>query len=619
MPKHEKTIEALRKWSDERADNRVYASHVFLEDDEDHLKVRRVDLTRNPTDFSVLGSTAKPPKALQDPEAKPRVVGPGITRVRASSTSRRDNLMDQVRNEAVAHHIYCYGANSESDNQNNANPFEILISDRILLSLREPDAELLEGITGSLRLVHERDIGETHVLRVQAATGHNPVKTANRLAELEEVRTCSPEILLPLEIDPLDIEPLPQGSSSGGLPPSWHLDTRGVDDRDVLSYADINVAQAWKITEGKPEIKIAVMDDGFDLKHPALRGVRIDTKNARDFLSDDPDPSPELPDRHGTPVATLAMGAVGVARNCTFLPIRVVFGGGRETARPVRILEAFEHASKFADVLICSFGVVPSPVPLFLSLRGPIAKLTGEGYGRLGKGLVIVFAAGNSDAPTHLAGPDNEHGITFLNASKEVVEIPHQTLVFSVFPTIEGVTVVSAMSSRLRKAGYSNWGQEITLAAPSNNTHQMLGLPEGYERRKPFEADYRGKGLVAAVNRPGIGSASQPLRDVRSTKSIQENHFTDRFGGTSGAAPLVGGVVGLMLSVNEKLTPKDVNKILIETADKNVDHRLDNLTDPNLKGRTGEFVNGKSLFFGAGKVNAFEAVRRAQDLGSGSV
>jgi len=166
--------------------------------------------------------------------------------------------------------------------------------------------------------------------------------------------------------------------------------------------------------------------------------------------------------------------------------------------------------------------------------------------------------------------------------------------------------------------------------APSNNFHTIPAFaPVGAQFRDEFVANYPGLGQVAAATRPGQGIAFPPIKteDDPTTPHLQENLYTKVFAGTSGAAPVVTGVVGLMLSVNPNLTAMQVRQILMGTADKDLDPKLDleleldpnkknsYKKDSNLQGKySGEFINGRSLFFGSGKVNAFKAVARAKAL-----
>ena len=83
-----------------------------------------------------------------------------------------------------------------------------------------------------------------------------------------------------------------------------------------------------------------------------------------------------------------------------------------------------------------------------------------------------------------------------------------------------------------------------------------------------------------------------------------EGDYTNDFGGTSSAAPLVSGVVALMLNANPNLTWRDVQHILVETSVQN------DLTDSSWT------VNGSgnkvSYKYGYGAVDANAAVAAAQ-------
>ena len=130
------------------------------------------------------------------------------------------------------------------------------------------------------------------------------------------------------------------------------------------------------------------------------------------------------------------------------------------------------------------------------------------------------------------------------------------------------------MTAKNQKALYSNWGEEVWVCAPSNGIEET-------ERKSVlnhyhFEHGQFGYGL-----------------------------YTDQFGGTSSAAPLVAGVAALVISANPGLTAMQVKEILKDTADKinpgnTTDGKYDN--------------NGHSKWYGHGKVNAGKAVRKALDM-----
>lgn len=104
--------------------------------------------------------------------------------------------------------------------------------------------------------------------------------------------------------------------------------------------------------------------------------------------------------------------------------------------------------------------------------------------------------------------------------------------------------------------------------------------------------------LVAAPSSGGTRGIT--TTDIMGAPGYSSNDCTNNFGGTSSAAPLVAGVVALMLSSNPKLGWKDVQYILMDTAV--VVDALDAAWTLNGAGR---LVNHK---YGYGRVSAGKAV-----------
>lgn len=558
---------------------------------------RKLLLSKNDTDFSVL-APAQQVRATDGVDST-EPISAQITRARTADPTARDRAMDTARERSVAHHIYEVDETGE----------EIVIDDHIILELRHENPALLQQIIDEYKLIYTMEMGGAHVLRLTAATGRNPLKLANELAARDDVASCAPQLLVPMM----------RQDAPALFREQWYLTTDLLSHPDVAIGADVQAPEAWSITTGSPDIVVAVIDDGFDLGHPAFAATRLHPDRI-DFQGNDPDPVPADADYHGTPVATIAIGGhqtasmKGIAPGCTFLPVRIGFGPG---ARQIDILEVFRYVSQRADVVNCSFGFPPSSFDrMSTAFRRALTQLTETG-GRRGRGLVIVFSAANDDAPTFLSATQNMNGVKFTSGSR-ISEIPAGQPVFSGYPMTPGVFVVAGMTSLKRKAGYSCWGPHVTVAAPTNNMHYIMAfVPPGSDpRRDAFVANYRGLGQVAGVNRPGQGQPFSPIArfDNPATPNLRENIYTRDFGGTSGAAPVVTGIVALMLSANPNLTAAEVRQILMATADRDLDPTLDLANDPNVQGLSGAFAGDRSLFFGSGKVNAFHAVRRAQAL-----
>lgn len=132
------------------------------------------------------------------------------------------------------------------------------------------------------------------------------------------------------------------------------------------------------------------------------------------------------------------------------------------------------------------------------------------------------------------------------------------------------VIAVAASNSLDLRSDYSNYGPELAICAPTS------GSP--------------GRGILTT--------------DRRGTKGYASGDYTYDFGGTSSATPLTAGLAALILSVNSDLTSAEVKGVIMDTADK---------IDPT----NGEYVDGHSIWYGHGRINAQKAVALAAGEGDG--
>ena len=137
---------------------------------------------------------------------------------------------------------------------------------------------------------------------------------------------------------------------------------------------------------------------------------------------------------------------------------------------------------------------------------------------------------------------------------------------------------VAAVSDQGQQADYSEPGACLVIAAPSSNTG----------RQGTTTADLTG---------------NNGYNDASATGELADKNYTQTFGGTSSAAPLVAGIVALMLEANPNLGWRDVQEILIRSAVKNSPADADWSTNGG-----GFHFNHK---FGAGLINAGAAVQLA--------
>jgi hypothetical protein len=110
-----------------------------------------------------------------------------------------------------------------------------------------------------------------------------------------------------------------------------------------------------------------------------------------------------------------------------------------------------------------------------------------------------------------------------------------------------------------------------------------------------------GKGDVWSTDH----SADRGYNAGGATTEEPSGDYTAHFGGTSAATPIVAGVAALVWSSNPSLTADQLRQVLEQTATE---------VDP----QGGDWVNGRSIKYGFGKVNALAALQQAKALATGS-
>ncbi|MEQ1808667.1 MAG: S8 family serine peptidase [Terricaulis sp.] len=386
---------------------------------------------------------------------------------------------------------------------------------------------------------------ETFVVRVTPGSP-NPVKVAAALQANPDVALAEPDLAAKAAVKApaLQVDAL--------LGEQWHLRNTGFHRNTGVGFkagADARVIDAWSEarTMGQAAIIVAVIDDGFDLKHPDFSAAGK-VVHPWDFSRRTNDPAPGDGDWHGTACSGVAVaaagggGVVGAAPGCTLMPVR--WGPSLSDGQ----IEAwFEYVNtKGAAVVSCSWGAANPYFPLSTRARDAITKCATEG--RSGKGCVIVFAAGNDNRNVNDPASHTIDG----------------------FATHPNVIAVAASTSRDLRSNYSNFGNEIALCAPSSGAG--------------------GWGILTS-DVTGYNSSTGAIL------GYADGDYTYDFGGTSSACPLVAGIAALVLSVDPTLTSAEVKTLLQRTCRK--------------IGAASEYdAGGHSSKFGYGCVDALAAVQQ---------
>lgn len=273
----------------------------------------------------------------------------------------------------------------------------------------------------------------------------------------------------------------------------------------------INLPNAWDVTIGAAGVSVAIIDSGV-LPHADLVNRLI---GGYDFIRRIPggtDPGDygcngSTSSWHGTHVAGTigaisnnSSGVTGVNWVSKLVPVRVLGRCGGYTSD---IVDGMRWA---AGIDVPGVPANPNPVRVEnLSLGGSgacSAAFQSAINDVIARGIVVVVAAGNSNVDAANAQP----------------------------ASCVGVIAVAATTRSGGRAGYSNFGANVTIAAPGGGGND---------------------GVLSTLN------------SGTTTPGADSYAF---FQGTSMATPHVSGVVSLMLSLNPSLTPAQVAQQLRQSA-----------------------------------------------------
>lgn len=281
------------------------------------------------------------------------------------------------------------------------------------------------------------------------------------------------------------------------------------DEADARSWglAAVRADEAWAVTKGQRDIKIAVIDTGINYLHDDLRPALV-WKNDGEFLGRntlDPTVRPFDNQSHGSHCSGIIAGAegnggvLGIAPGVSVLPYKALDGGGGGTILSLA-MAIYQAVNDGADVISASWGVkgIGLPEAEMNVLREAIKYAEDHN-------VTFVVAAGNDGAESSGA--------------------PNEGLAVPVWFRSPNMISVAATTHKDSLASFSNYGSLVDVAAPGDK-------------------------IISDIN--------------ENSKGVK----TATFSGTSMATPFVAGIVGLMKSVNKNLKPDEIRRILIETSRK---------------------------------------------------
>eukprot|EP00003_Mantamonas_plastica_P033813 TRINITY_DN9938_c0_g1_i4.p1 TRINITY_DN9938_c0_g1~~TRINITY_DN9938_c0_g1_i4.p1 ORF type:complete len:811 (+),score=225.05 TRINITY_DN9938_c0_g1_i4:292-2724(+) len=333
----------------------------------------------------------------------------------------------------------------------------------------------------------------------------------------------------------------------------WHL--RNIGQNGATPGIDVNVYPVWEDDIVGTNIVVGVVDDGVDIGQPDL-SPNYQSSLSFDFNNVDNDPSPvKTTDNHGT-----ACAGAAVAKDNSECGVGVAFRSGlaglRLISDPVTDLQeslCFGWKNQDIDVLSNSWG--PPDDAKRLTAPGTLAAAALKDAvtkGRGGKGVVIMFAAGNGL-------PNND------NCNYD---------------------------------GYANSIHTLAVGAVDMNGVQASGTTVGSE---PCAAMH-----VVAPSKGDQYSTGILTTDRSGVNGYVGGTCLSGFGGTSAATAIASGSVALLLSSNPALTYRDVMHIFANTAKK-----VDN---SNADWKTNPVGWRHSHIYGFGLIDTAAAVKEAENF-----
>lgn len=301
----------------------------------------------------------------------------------------------------------------------------------------------------------------------------------------------------------------------------WHIDSENSNQEKIAQElssvlndeyevgethkeADINILDAWKITQGKGVV-VAVIDDGADVNHEDLKDNISLVYNADNETADISNKFNDISAAsHGNTCAGFigapinGKGIIGTAPESKLILIK------QDEGDDAKVIRAFEYAkNNGAKVISCSWGTNDVSDAVVNELKSLYEA-----------GITVVFASGN-DGESLDNGVDDES-------------------------EVEWVIGVGASGENNDVTSYSNYGKNIDILAPGGDSEASIGI---------------------------LGLDDSGTQGSTDNYGLVSNSYAFTLG-TSFATPVLAGVVALMYSVNPDITPAQVRDILTTTADK---------------------------------------------------
>ena len=322
---------------------------------------------------------------------------------------------------------------------------------------------------------------------------------------------------------------------------AWHFENtsqRTFSYRGGQSTVSVNALPVYARGITGQGVTVGVSDSGVEINHDDLYQNSLPDLH-KDYTKSAPYYGiPTASHFHGTAVASLIAakgwnneGSMGVAPNAGYAGFQFL-----DSIQSSSIL--INQASGTFDIFNYSYGDY-----LNYDTTSDQSYIDHLKYmatnGRDGKGSFFVKAAGNEFY---------SHG-GYVNCTSHNANAPYEN-------ESPYIIVAGAVNADGEKSSYSNAGSNIWVSAPGGENGKGLGpailaadLPTCFKGESKASSD--------PANEFEYGHELNPLCN-----------YTSRMNGTSSAAPILSGVIALILEQNPSLSMREVKHILAVTAQK---------------------------------------------------
>jgi serine protease AprX len=295
--------------------------------------------------------------------------------------------------------------------------------------------------------------------------------------------------------------------------PQLDVSVRAIKARGSALYSPDTT---WDLGYTGKGIVVAILDTGVDDEHEFLRGKFVAGFDcSTPSAANDRETNPDDTDGHGTHVASIIMGTGGsagtyrgVAPDAKLVDVKVLSAAG--TNYDNQIIRGIDWV--IANKAKYNITIISMSVASTVDDRDGTSAISRAANRAVDYGITVVVAAGND-------GPNAETVCAPALADKVIA-----------VAAIDDQNTVGRSDDRI--------------------------------------ADYSSRGpRKDGAQKPDIAAPGSDIIGAEAAKTGQATNAIVRMWGTSMAAPHVAGVCALLLEANPNLSPSEVKRILLDTAE----------------------------------------------------